>query len=486
MFYYKKIIIILALILFSISFIIVNSIGNENYLDIYINNMENVSVNYDSEIIKCVPTINADNSNKKIIRLDISSVKPGKTTIVIEGDDVSKESENGKRQIKRDVYVHKFGIITTDTYLGRCRGDTSFILSFYIIFLLIIINLIRMYVKNSKEKLYSYKNASRLGLIIFVTLTYLWHIAFYAYDLWFGYHSSINSFIQTIRNSIHVFIIIVFPLSFILTILGTISNIKLLKREGKRMRNMLTILAGSFICIATLITISLNVIYIIDSSQIIASYLLSVMAMFISYLECVFWGTCVLGIKSAKHIPKFDKDAILILGCRINEDGTLTNLLKARVDRAIEFSNMQKEATGKNILFVPSGGKGSDEIISEAQAMKNYLLEQGIKEENILIEDKSTNTYENIKFSYKLIEEKIKNAKIAFSTTNYHVFRAGILANSLNIDIEGIGAKTKTYYWINAFIREFIGTLVAEKKSVFKTLGMLMVMLLIISLVVYL
>lgn len=66
--------------------------------------------------------------------------------------------------------------------------------------------------------------------------------------------------------------------------------------------------------------------------------------------------------------------------------------------------------------------------------MKNYLIEQGIKEDHILIEDKSKNTFENI-------------------------------ASNQNINIEGIGAKTKTYFWVNAFIREFIATLFSEKKK---------------------
>lgn len=97
--------------------------------------------------------------------------------------------------------------------------------------------------------------------------------------------------------------------------------------------------------------------------------------------------------------------------------------------------------------------------------MKNYLLKQGINDDNILVEDKSKNTYENIKFSNNIIKEKLKNAKIAFSTTNYHVFRAGNIATKQNINIEGIGAKTKSYFWINAFIREFIATLFNEKKK---------------------
>ena len=115
------------------------------------------------------------------------------------------------------------------------------------------------------------------------------------------------------------------------------------------------------------------------------------------------------------------------------------------------------------MIFVPSGGKGKNEIISEAEAMKNYLLESGIEEKNVLVENKSKNTYENIKFSNNLIDDK--NANIGFSTTNYHVLRAGLIATEQGLKMDGIGSKTKSYFWINAFIREFIGTLYSERKK---------------------
>jgi uncharacterized SAM-binding protein YcdF (DUF218 family) len=53
---------------------------------------------------------------------------------------------------------------------------------------------------------------------------------------------------------------------------------------------------------------------------------------------------------------------------------------------------------------------------------------------------------------------------IAFSTTNYHVFRSGVLARGMGIDAQGIGAATRSYFWINAFIREFVAVLNSEKK----------------------
>lgn len=184
------------------------------------------------------------------------------------------------------------------------------------------------------------------------------------------------------------------------------------------------------------------------------------------YLECVLMGTIILSTKAAKRIPAFDKDYILILGCQIKKDGTLTNLLKGRADRAIEFAKMQEEASGKDIVFIPSGGKGDDEIISEAEAIRNYLVETGIDESCILVENKSANTFENLRNSMELIRKdgKADDPKIAFSTTNYHVFRSGVFASQQGIRADGIGAKTKRYFWINAFIREFIAALVSEWK----------------------
>ena len=96
--------------------------------------------------------------------------------------------------------------------------------------------------------------------------------------------------------------------------------------------------------------------------------------------------------------------------------------------------------------------------------MKNYLIEQGIKKENILVENKSTSTIENMKYSNSIIIDNKEDAKISFSTTNYHVFRSGVIANECGIDCEGMGSKTKWYFYTNALIREFIANLVQERK----------------------
>ena len=189
-----------------------------------------------------------------------------------------------------------------------------------------------------------------------------------------------------------------------------------------------------------------------------------------------------------KKAVKFDKDYILILGCQIRKDGTLTPLLQSRADRALDFGKMQKEAAGKDIKYVPSGGQGRDEVMAEADAIKEYLLSRGIPEDRIIVENKSLNTIENIRNSMNLIKEDFdgENPEAAFSTTNYHVFRSGMIASQQGFKLEGIGSKTKSYFWINAFVREYIAMLSEERKTHIKILAVLIALSLLMVLINYL
>ena len=468
----KKFIMISAIILFFVSYIIVCFLGQEKIINYNIPNSNNIKVECNEKIISCERL-----SNSKYLKIKIKSKKVGKTRIKI------KEIENNKIDYI-NVYVHLFGVITTGSYLGKCNGDISFIISFYIIALLIIIYLIRNYIKNRKENIYSYRNVKSLGLIIYIICQYIFGLSIFIYDYLNGYNQSIYGFIFSLKDNMSLLILLSFPFAFLITILVMISNIKLIIKEGKSYKNMLGIILGGTICIM----IILNTLFYSTKTlnNLFFDFITYLVYMYISYLECILLSTCILGYKASKKIPKYDKDYIIILGCKIKNDGTLTPLLKGRVDKAIEFSKMQKEYNNKNIIFIPSGGKGNDEIISEAQAMKNYLIEQGINKNKIILEDKSTNTYENIRNSNKIIKEENKKANIAFSTTNYHVFRTGIIAANQKILMEGIGSKTKAYYWINAYIREFVATLVSEKKSHIKVLVILMTILLINMLILFL
>ena len=67
-----------------------------------------------------------------------------------------------------------------------------------------------------------------------------------------------------------------------------------------------------------------------------------------------------------------------------------------------------------------------------------------------------------MRFSKELMKE---GSKAAFSTTNFHVFRSGIISRQVGMDIDGMGSPTKWYFWPNAYIREVIGMLSYKWKS---------------------
>lgn len=261
---------------------------------------------------------------------------------------------------------------------------------------------------------------------------------------------------------------------------------------------MLGVILGLLVCVGTVLPLILEeVLYrstVIDmhNERSIAIYIFeafetSVLSS-VFYLECILAAAIILTVKAAKRIPAFDKDYMLILGSKFRKDGTLTPLLKGRADRALEFAQMQREHTGKELFLVPSGGQGPDEVMPEAEAIRNYLLETGVPEERILVENRSKNTAENMKYSLELIRKHCKtdDPKIGFSTTNYHVFRSGILATHAGMLTEGIGSKTRSYFWINAFIREFIATLNTGWKKHLKVVLFLVLLSVLSAAVLYL
>lgn len=451
-----KRIILLSIFLIIISFLIISFMGKTYTVTFDIDNNTDYKL-YMEETTGKIDVLDEKEKNGKYI-IKVKGKEPGSVYLYF---------DYGEFQTEKILYIHKNMIITEDNFLGKSTASEVIPISFSIILLYIMFLLIKSYKQNLKENIYQYKNIAYLGCIIF--LSFLLVDNFLSIINYHGLFETVNRII----NSLIFVSTILLPISFITFILVTISNINLIIKEGKSLRNLLGLFLGIFICLLTVLP---NYVYnlLMQSGKIdiynlnsagpyIYNFIESLVYLTVSYLECVLIATIIIAIKSVKQKTIMNKDYIIILGCKIRNDGSLTPLLKGRVDRAIEFRNEQLKITGKDLIFVPSGGKGNDEIISEAEAMKKYLLKQGIKEKNILLENKSKNTYENIKFSYKLI--KNKKANIAFSTTNYHVMRAGLIATEQGIKMDGIGSKTKSYFWINAFIREFIGTLYSESNK---------------------
>ena len=467
----KYIFVILALIIAVGGYIYILAVGKEYvYVEKNFSQASEITeVTIDEESVGMAEILGWDVTDN-VLKVNLRFVKPGRFYVIYKGDEFTGI---------RVFYAHNNGVITNDKFFGDCTGMPVIYACILTYLVLLCGYFVVKYNALVKKSLYSYDNVLSFGLIVFTIFLIYTQIKSMIY------HNGINGAFYQAISSTQSFVIFTFPVIIVTTIFVTHSNITLIRKEGKTWRNMLAVILGLMLGIGALLpfiigtfmqgSTVIDVHYERGVGRFIELFLENAIASIVTYLECILLGTIVTGIKAARHIPKFDKDYIIIHGCQIRKDGTLTKLLQSRADRAIEFAKMQKDKTGKSIVFVPSGGQGSDEVISEGEAIRRYLLENGISEDEILPETDSTSTEENIKFAKNLMKDHFgsEDYKAAFSTTNYHVFRTGMLAEQSGLKAEGIGSKTKRYFWINAFVREFIATIYEEKKTHIKVVAVL-------------
>ena len=342
-----------------------------------------------------------------------------------------------------------------------------------------------LYIKDLyKRKKYSYAIIMNLGLLIFLIINILRQINLLIVDWKL---ISIEAIYMNTIDSFSYFAFFVLPLIVIMALYSFVTNIFLIVKEGYRFQNLLGILFGVCIILGAFASQYIywftNSLVLLNTKRFIKIFIDISLNSALCYFYCITVATLYANIMAGKHKPSLDKDFVIILGCKIKPDGTLTPLLKGRVDKAIEFAKEQEEKNNKKIIFVTSGGKGEDESISEAEAMKKHLLDNDVNEENIIVENKSINTFQNMRFSKEKIDKINKDGKIIFSTTNYHVFRSGVIANNEGIDCEGMGSKTKWYFYTNALIREFIANLFSQK---WRHIGMLIMINISLFILVFL
>lgn len=119
-----------------------------------------------------------------------------------------------------------------------------------------------------------------------------------------------------------------------------------------------------------------------------------------------------------------DPRAMIVLGCQVKPWGPSV-LLQDRLDKALEYWEEHPET-----VIVVSGAQGPDEPSTEARAMAGYLIEKGVPEENILLEEKSHNTIQNLIYSKRLLEEQGYDISggVAVVSNGFHLTRARMLA----------------------------------------------------------
>ena len=159
-----------------------------------------------------------------------------------------------------------------------------------------------------------------------------------------------------------------------------------------------------------------------------------------------------LSIYGNNSTATFNEEAVIVLGAGIRGE-TVSRILAYRLDKAIEYSLKNPDA-----IIIVSGGQGQSprEYITEALAMKRYLVDNGIPEERIIKEESSTSTYENLLFSKEILDSIFdKPYRVVIITNNFHIFRSAQLARSLGLDVTHSGARIARHSIPLNYSREF-------------------------------
>lgn len=300
---------------------------------------------------------------------------------------------------------------------------------------------------------------------------------------------SLLIFSTNLKTLKQVFTLIVLALVMLAAIIAIFSWVFFLwnayfvwKYESHTLPNLLTLFLGIALIIAWVIAILSPGKYLPDW----LSTLLTAAPAIALYLVWIMYDFLV-NLFLYQFIPRhYNQDYLIVLGAGLVNGETVTPLLATRINRAIQFAQKQVNKGHKMPKIIMSGGKGPDEKVSEAQAMTEYAIARGISPNDILLEEKSSNTYENMLFSKEIAKQDYGNYnfKAKFFTNNYHLFRAALYARMVGLHANGVGCYTRFYFLPNAIIREFAGVFIINKKRHFIAMSLIVIFFIIQAIIV--
>ena len=387
------------------------------------------------------------------VQIPVYVQSPGKADITISTED---EDVSLYHVLKADRFrsVYDYGT-------GNFTGDTVVVIGITLFWLMVSAIMLWHFFQAKGAAFYDYSTVYYAGFSLFALATGLVMLSVaVSHGIHPGSYSMYSAYAAVSGASVR-YMMLTTPVMLLFAAAMAVSNIALLRHERPRPQNALGLLLSLLLLIGEAIGWYLFTRNGMepDWQGRLDNALQNTYATLFIYCQCMLTGAVICGIRAARHEPAGDKDFVIILGCWFRPDGTLPPLLRGRADRALSFWRSQREKGGKEARLIPSGGQGRNEPMPEAEAIRNYLLSRDVEDKLILPEDRSVNTLQNMEFSREIIQKTDPEGKTVFATSSYHVFRSGILAKEAGLCAEGIGSRTKWWFWPNAFVRETAGLL---------------------------
>lgn len=236
------------------------------------------------------------------------------------------------------------------------------------------------------------------------------------------------------------------------------NGITMIRRESLRPANLLSLLAG----VAVFLMIGLDVAAE-RTEDVKLSLFATVATLVFGYVSFLLVSYVLYAFVYGLVARTSGADFVVVLGAGLRPDGGVPPLLASRLERGREVwaeldrreGPGRRAAAGFRPLLIVSGGKGDDERVPEASAMASYLTARGFPADRLLLEDQSRSTEENLLFSRAIMDELRPGAKVTVVTSDFHAFRAALIARRLGIRGQVTGARVAGYYRPSAVLREF-------------------------------
>nr|WP_300337333.1 YdcF family protein [Actinomyces sp.] len=291
--------------------------------------------------------------------------------------------------------------------------------------------------------------------------------------------ATLPSFVPGLRLLVLLAAFAWFLLMAALPLMLVVNGLQVLRREGRRPANVLSLLLGIGLVAApvcALVLVSMTQAWsVAAAAELFAAclYLGSFLIILLAQtLVQRVWG----GHRAVPH-----PDAVVVHGAGLI-NGAVTPLLASRVKTGVEIwqdeAARRKEPSARTDgepgrgapVLVMSGGQGADEPTSEASAMAEYAVGLGVPREDIVLEDRSTTTRENIAFTRDLLADLAARHDASYDqvllvTSSYHAVRTAILASDMGTSWAVAPAPTARYYAINAWLREYVAVLTYRRRA---------------------
>ena len=229
------------------------------------------------------------------------------------------------------------------------------------------------------------------------------------------------------------------------------NGVTMIRREPLRPMTLLSLLAG----VAVLLVIGLD-IAADRAGDLRLSLFATVANLVFGYVSFLLVSYVLYAFLYGLLARSGKSEFVIVLGAGLRPDGRVPPLLASRLERGRQvWAALDRRAGDFRPMLIVSGGKGDDERMPEASAMASYLIARGFPPELLLLEDQSRSTEENLVLSKAIMDQLRPGARVTVVTSDFHAFRAALLARRLGIRGQVTGARVAGYYRPSAVLREF-------------------------------